>query len=218
MPKAGSGFMRAAGNAAKAIFGRGGGRNWVLYNVSEGVEAVQALYGRTYRNGDVTFEYDSRGRLQNIGGKNFNRFAEGAETIAHKLAQDVRIIDREMERQYSEMSRWARSITASAQERKEFDRTYEGDKNFSGTGRSRGDASEIARQMAKEGLLSHEIAGLGNNVDIMNGINKAMNAVKSMIMKSVPANMTDQYEADIMEGITSRYEGVVKGANRRRRR
>ena len=37
------------------------------------------------------------------------------------------------------MQRWARRITASEQERKEFDRTYTGEKNFAGRGGSGGD-------------------------------------------------------------------------------
>ena len=89
MPKAGSGFMRAAGNAAKAIFGPRASRDWTLFNVREGVETVQNLYGKTYRNNDVTYQYNGRGQLIDIGGKNFDRFAERAWEVAQKLSGDV---------------------------------------------------------------------------------------------------------------------------------
>ena len=215
MPKAGSGFRRAAGNAAKAIFGRGGSRDWTLGNVREGVESVQGLYGRTYRNGDVTYQYDGRGQLKDL--QVSDRFIGRAEALAKQLAGDVRVIDREAERQYNAMSRWARGISASAQEREEFQRTSRGEMNFSGRGRSGGDAAEAARQMAGLGLIGHDVAGMGNNVDIMNAINDAMNAVKSQIRTGVSGKAAQDFEGDIFEGLISRYEGVVKGANRRRR-
>ena len=89
--------------------------------------------------------------------------------------------------------------------------------NFTGRGRSGGDASEAARQMAGLGLLSHEVAAMGNNVDVMNGINDAMNAVKSRIYRGVSAKDAQDFESDIFMGILKGYSGVERGAERRRR-
>lgn len=218
MPKGGSGFMRAAGNAARAIFGPQSGRDWSLFNVREGVEAVQGLYGRTYRNGDVVYTYNGRGELKDIGGKNFDRFANRAEALAKELAKDVRVIDRQAEKEYRDMQRWARTIRASAEERREYDMTYRGNREVTGRGgRTGGDASEVARQMAGLGLISPGVASLGNNVDVMNAINDAMNDAKGRISTTVSSAARGDFEAEIFEGLVSRYEGVVKGANRRRR-
>lgn len=217
MPKGGSGFKRAAGNAAKSIFGgRGGGRDWSLYNVREGVEAVQGLYGRTYRNGDVTFEYNGRGQLQNIGGKNFDRFSDRALEVAQNLAKDVRIIDREAERQYNSMMRYVGKMYTTPEERREFRNYYQGESHINvGAKRSGGDAATTARQMADKGLFTGDMSG--GNVDILVAIHKEMNAVKSRISTPIPAGQREDFAADIFEGLMSRYEGVVKNAARRRR-
>ena len=220
MPKGGSGFMRAAGRAAKAIFGGGrAGRDWSLYNVREGMEKVQQLYQNAYRSKNQVFDVDSRGRIRGAG-KGFDRFADRAEKLAKELSRDVRIIDRDAERQYNEMRRWASSIRASDAERREFEDTYRGDKLLAGRGnRYSGDASEVARQMAGQGLLSHDVTGMGN-VDAMNAINDALNAVRSRISTPVSAHgkgAAADFEGDIFMGLMERYQGVVNSAMRRRK-
>lgn len=220
MPKGGSGFMRAAGNAAKAIFGGRGGRDWSLYNVREGVQKVQQLFGNAYRSKNPVYEVDSRGRIKDVGA-GFGRFADRAEALAKELSKDVRIIDRQAERDYRSMQRWASRIRAGAEERREFDRTYRGEKLVTGMGgRNAGDASEVAREMARKGLIGHDVAAMGNNVDIMNAINSAMNAVKSRISTPVSAHgkgAAADFESNIFDGLMERYQGVVNSANRRRR-
>ena len=211
MPKAGSGFMRAAGRAANSVLASRGG-SWTVANLQGAREEVQRLYGNAYR----VFEYDGLGRVKG-GGAGFGRFADRAEALAKQISGDVQIVDREAERQYRDMQRWASRITASAQEREEFERTSRGRMNFTGRGRSGGDASEAARQMAGLGLLPHEVAGMGNNVDVMNGINDAMNAVKGRIYRGVSAKEAQDFESDIFMGILNGYSGVERGAERRRR-
>lgn len=219
MPKAGSGFMRAAGNAAKAIFGGRGGRDWSLYNIREGVQKVQQLFGNAYRSKNPVYEVDSRGHVKDTG-KGFGRFADRAEALAYELAKDVRVIDRNAERDYNAMRRWAGQIKASAAERREFELTYRGEKLLAGRGnRFSGDASEVARQMAGQGLIGHDVASMGNNVDIMNAINNALNATKNRISTPVrtTGGSTDDYVGDIFMGLMERYQGVVNSANRRRK-
>ena len=214
MPKGGSGFMRAAGNVARAI---GSGGDWTLYNQREAIQGVQSLYGKTYRNNDVSFTYDGRGRLKEIGGKNFDRFAVRAEALAKQLAKDVRVIDRDAERQYREMQRYVGKIRTTEAERREFRDYYQGESHLNpGASRSGGDASEAARQMRDRGLFTADTQNMGN-VDILVAIHREMNAVKGRIYSSVPASQRDVFEADIFEGLTSRYEGVVKSAAKRRR-
>ena len=116
------------------------------------------------------------------------------------------------------MQRWASRITASEQERKEFDRTYTGEKNFAGRGSGGGDASEAARQMAGLGLIPHEIVSMGNNVDVMNAINDAMNSVKSMIYTRMSPREQQEYVSDIFKGLMEGYGSVERGEDRRRGR
>ena len=215
MAKAGSGFRRVSGAATvSATGGRGG--DWTVWNMREAQEDVTRLYWNAYRRVGDVFERDSRGRVTDVG-RGFDRFSDQAEALAYKLAGDVRHVDREAERQYRDMQRWASRITASEQERKEFDRTYTGEKNFAGRGGSGGDASEAARQMAHLGLISHEIAAMGNNVDVMNAINDAMNSVKSRIYTRMSAREQQDYVSDIFMGLLEGYKGVERGENRRRR-
>lgn len=215
MPKGGSGFMRAAGRAASSVLARRGG-SWTVGDLQGAIEAVQRLYGNAYRSEKSVFLYDGHGRMIDTG-SGFGRFADRAEALARQISRDVRLVDREAQRQYRDMQRWASRITASQQEREEFDRTSRGGMNFTGRGRGGGDASEVARQMAGLGLLSHDVAGMGNNVDIMNGINDAMNSVKSMIYRSVGPKEAQDFQSDIFMGILQGYPGVERGANRRRR-
>ena len=216
MAKAGSGFMRAAGAVAVGATGGRGG-SWAVWNMREAKEEVTRLYWNAYRRvGDVS-HLDSRGNILDTG-TGFGKFADQAEALANKLAGDVQHVDREAERQYRDMQRWVRRITASEQERKEFDLTYRGEKNFAGRGGSGGDASEAARQMAGLGLIPHEIASMGNNVDVMNAINDAMNAVKSRIYTKMSVREQQDYVGDIFMGLMEGYKGVERGENRRRGR
>lgn len=218
MPKAGSGFMRAAGNAASSLMGGRGGGSWTVADLQGARESVQRLYANAYRSDAVMF--DRRGRITSAG-RGFDRFADRAESLAKQLSRDVLSIDREAEQQYRDMGRWSRSIRASAEERREFDATYRGEKLVTGRGgRSGGDASEVARQMAHLGLLSHEAAAMGNNVDVMNAINDAMNAVKGRIYTPVSkmgSGAAADYEGDIFMGLLEGYNSVARGANRRRK-
>ena len=216
MAKAGSGFRRAAGAVTVSSTGGRGG-SWTVWNMQEAQEDVTRLYWNAHRRVGDVYERDSRGRITDVG-RGFDRFSEQAEALAYKLARDVRHVDRESERQYRDMQRWASRITASEQDRKEFDRTYTGEKNFSGRGGSGGDASEAARQMAHLGLISHEIASMGNNVDVMNAINDAMNSVKSRIYTVMSAREQQDYVSDIFMGLLEGYKGVEGGENRRRGR
>lgn len=216
MAKAGSGFRRASGAATVSATGGMGG-DWTVWNMREAQEDVTRLYWNAHRRVGDVFERDSRGSVTDVG-RGFGRFSDQAEALAYKLAGDVRHVDREAERQYRDMQRWASRITASEQERKEFDRTYTGEKNFAGRGGSGGDASEAARQMAHLGLISHEIAAMGNNVDVMNAINDAMNSVKSRIYTRMSAREQQDYVSDIFMGLLEGYKGVERGENRRRGR
>ena len=216
MAKAGSGFRRASGAATVSATGGSGG-NWTVWNMREAQEDVTRLYWNAHRRVGDVYERDSRGRVTDVG-RGFDRFMEQAEALAYKLAGDVRHVDREAERQYRDMKRWASRITASEQERKEFDRTYRGEKSFACRGGSGGDASEAARQMAHLGLIPHEIAAMGNNVDVMNAINDAMNSVKSRIYTGMSAREQQDYVSDIFMGLLEGYKGVESGENRRRGR
>ena len=216
MAKAGSGFRRAAGAVAVSATGGRGGR-WTVADLQGAREDVTRLYWNAYRRVGDVFERDSSGRVTDVG-RGFDKFSDQAEALAYKLAGDVRHVDREAERQYRDMQRWASRITASEQERKEFDRTYIGEKNFAGRGGSGGDASEAARQMAHLGLIPHEIAAMGNNVDVMNAINDAMNSVKSRIYTGMSVRERQDYVGDIFMGLLEGYKGVESGENRRRGR
>lgn len=214
MAKAGSGFRRAAGAVAVGATGGRGG-SWTVWNMKEAKEEVTRLYWNAYRRVGDVLERDSSGKV--IGpGKGFDRFSEQAERLANKLAGDVQYVDRDAQSMYRDMQRWASRITASEQERKEFDRTYTGEKNFAGRGGSGGDASEAARQMAGLGLIPHEIAAMGNNVDVMNAINDAMNSVKGMIYTRMSPREQQDYVSDIFMGLLKGYSGVESGENRRR--
>ena len=215
MAKAGSGFRRAAGAVAVGATGGRGG-SWTVWNMKEAKEEVTRLYWNAYRRVGDVLERDSSGTV--IGpGKGFDRFAEQAEQLANKLAGEVRHVDRDAQAWYRDMQRWASRITANEQERKEFDMTYRGEKNFAGRGGSGGDASEAARQMAQLGLIPHEIASMGHNVDVMNAINDAMNSVKSMIYTRMSPREQQEYVSDIFMGLMEGYKGVESGENRRRR-
>ena len=216
MAKAGSGFRRATGAAAVSATGGRGGR-WTVAGLQGAREEVKRLYWNAYRRVGDVYERDSRGKITDIG-KGFGRFMEQAEALANRLSRDVQHVDREAERQYRDMQRWASRISASEQERKEFDRTYTGEKNFAGRSGRGGDASEAARQMAHLGLISHEIAAMGNNVDVMNAINDAMNSVKSRIYTRMSAREQQDYVSDIFMGLLEGYKGVESGENRRRGR
>ena len=215
MAKAGSGFRRDAGAVAVGATGGRGGR-WTVADLQGAREEVTRLYWNAYRRVGDVLERDSSGKV--IGrGKGFDRFAEQAEQLANKLAGEVRHVDRDAQAWYRDMQRWASRITASEQERKEFEMTYRGEKNFAGRGGSGGDASEAARQMAELGLIPHDIASMGHNVDVMNAINDAMNSVKSMIYTRMSPREQQEYVSDIFMGIMKGYAGVESGENRRRR-
>ena len=220
MPKAGSGFKRAAGSAARSIFGSSGSRDWMLGDVEAGVARVQKLYSDAYRSVNDVYAYDRRGRISDTL-KGFDRFAERAEALAKELAKDVVLVDRQAESEYRELRRWAGKIRASAQERKEFERTFFGEKQLAGRGgKYSGDASETAREMAHRGLIPHEVAAMGNNVDIMNAINNAVNAAKQRILTPVTTygkGASGDFESDIFMGLLERYAGVDKGAAKRRK-
>lgn len=214
MAKAGSGFGRAAGAAAVSALGGRGGR-WTVADLQGAREEVTRLYWNAYRRVGDVFERDSNGKITGAG-PGFGKLMDQAEALANKLAGDVQHVDRDAQSMYRDMQRWASRITASEQERKEFDRTYTGEKNFAGRGGSGGDASEAARQMAGLGLIPHEIAAMGNNVDVMNAINDAMNSVKSMIYTRMSPREQQDYVSDIFMGLMEGYKGVESGENRRR--
>jgi hypothetical protein len=180
-------------------------------------EEVKRLYWNAYRRVGDVFERDSNGKITGAG-PGFDKLVNQAEALANKLAGDVRHVDRDAQSMYRDMQRWASRITASEQERKEFERTYTGEKNFAGRGGSGGDASEAARQMAGLGLIPHEIAAMGNNVDVMNAINDAMNSVKGMIYTRMSPREQQDYVSDIFMGLMEGYKGVESGENRRRGR
>ena len=121
MAKAGSGFSRASGAAAVSALGGRGGR-WTVADLQGAREEVKRLYWNAYRRVGDVYHLDSRGNILDTW-TGFGRFADQAEALAYKLAGDVRHVDRDAERQYRDMQRWASRITASEQERKEFDRT-----------------------------------------------------------------------------------------------
>ena len=213
MAKAGSGFRRAAGAVAVGATGGRGG-NWTVGDLQGAREEVTRLYWNAYRRVGDVFERDSNGKITGAG-PGFGKLMDQAETLANKLAGDVQYVNRDAQSMYRDMQRWASRITASEQERKEFDRTYTGEKNFAGRGGSGGDASEAARQMAGLGLIPHEIAAMGNNVDVMNAINDAMNSVKGMIYTRMSAREQQDYVSDIFMGLMEGYKGVESGENRR---
>ena len=215
MAKAGSGFRRAAGAAAVSALGGRGGR-WTVADLQGAREDVTRLYWNAYRRVGDVFERDSSGKITGAG-PGFDKLMNQAEALANKLAGEVRHVDRDAESMYRDMQRWASRITASEQERKEFDRTYTGEKNFAGRGGSGGDASEAARQMAGLGLIPHDIASMGNNVDVMNAINDAMNGIKALIYTRMSPREQQDYVSDIFTGIMEGYKGVESGENRRRR-
>ena len=216
MAKAGSGFRRASGAATvSATGGRGG--DWTVWNMREAQEDVTRLYWNAHRRVGDVFERDSRGSVTDVG-RGFGRFSDQAEALAYKLAGDVRHVDREAERQYRDMQRWASRITASEKDRREFDMTHTGDKNFAGRSSSGSSVVDAARQMADKGLIPHEIAGIGNPVNMMNAINDAMNAVKSQIYTRMSAREQQDYVSDIFMGLLEGYKGVERGENRRRGR
>ena len=217
MPKAGSGFMRQAGNAGSAILqGRGSG---FIVPDRRSAQDVAAFYARTYRNNDVTFEYDRAGRVRDINVS--ERFVERAEKLAGKLAREAVIRDTEAEREYNSLRSWVRRIRTSDAERREFNATYQRESHLNARpAKSMGDASEVAAQMAQKGLISHDIPRLGNNVDILTALHDAVNSAKSRM--HTPTTMlgsgaVGDIQAEIFEGLTSRYEGVYKGAQKRRR-
>lgn len=215
MAKAGSGFRRAAGAVAVGATGGRGG-SWTVWNMKEAKGEVTRLYWNAYRRVGDVFERDSNGKITGAG-PGFGKLMDQAEALANKLAGDVRHVDRDAQSMYRDMQRWASRITASEQERKEFDMTYRGEKNFAGRVGSGGDASEAARQMAQLGLIPHEIAAMGNNVDVMNAINDAMNSVKGMIYTRMSPREQQDYVSDIFMGLLKGYSGVESGENRRRR-
>ena len=187
-----------------------------MANLQEAREEVQRLYGNAYRSSRGVYERDSLGRVRDTGA-GFGRFADRAEALAYELSRGVQLIDREAERNYRDMQRWASRISASPQEREEFERTSRGGMNFTGRGRSGGDASEAARQMAQLGLISHDVAAMGNNVDVMNAINDAMNATRSRIYRNVGRKESEDFVSDIFMGLLEGYKGVEGGALKRRR-
>ena len=215
MAKAGSGFRSAAGSAAVSALGGRGGR-WTVADLQGAREEVTRLYWNAYRRVGDVFERDSRGSIKGPG-SGFDRFADQAEALANRLSRDVQHVDRDAQSMYRDMQRWASGITASRQEREEFERTSRGEMNFTGRGRSGGDASEAARQMAGLGLSPREIAAMGNNEDVMNAINDAMNTVKSMIYTRMSPREQQDYVSDIFSGLVSGYAGVERGEDRRRR-
>jgi hypothetical protein len=194
--------------------GRGG--RWTVADLQGAREDVTRLYWNAYRRVGDVFERDSSGKITGAG-PGFDKLMNQAEALANKLAGEVRHVDRDAESMYRDMQRWASRITASEQERKEFDRTYTGEKNFAGRGGSGGDASEAARQMAGLGLIPHDIASMGNNVDVMNAINDAMNGIKALIYTRMSPREQQDYVSDIFTGIMEGYKGVESGENRRRR-
>lgn len=216
MAKAGSGFRRAAGAAAVGATGGRGG-SWTVWNMREAKEEVTRLYWNANRRVGGVFERDSRGKITGIG-KGFDRFSEQAEALANRLSRDVQHVDREAERQYRDMQRWASRISASEKDRREFDMTHTGDKNFAGRSGSGSDVVDAARQMADKGLIPREIAGIGNPVNMMNAINDAMNAVKSRIYTGMSAREQQEYVGDIFQGLLEGYKGVESGEIRRRGR
>ena len=216
MAKAGSGFRRAAGAVAVGATGGRGGK-WTVWNMREAKEEVTRLYWNANRRVDNVYERDSRGKITDIG-KGFGRFMEQAEALANRLSRDVQHVDREAERQYRDMQRWASRISASEKDRREFDMTHTGDKNFAGRSGSGSSVVDAARQMADKGLIPHEIAGIGNPVNMMNAINDAMNAVKSRIYKGMSAREQEDYVSDIFYGLLEGYKGVESGEIKRRGR
>jgi len=178
---------------------------------------VQNLYGKTYRNNDVTYQYNGRGQLIDIGGKNFDRFAERAWEVAQKLSGDVRIIDRDAERKYNEMMQFVGKMHTTRAERMDFSRYYQGESHINvGAKKSGGDAAEAARQMRERGLFTADTTGLGN-VDILVEIHKELNATKGRIFSPISANQRGTLAGDIFSELSERYEGVVKNAAKRRK-
>ena len=211
--------MRAAGAAAKATLGRGGAGGWALANQGRGVKAIQNLYAQTYRNDDVVFQFDSRGRVSDVSIN--DRFINRAERLSEQLSRDVRIRDAEADREYRELRSWARRIKTTEAERREFKNTYQRESHLSmRPGKGAGDAAEVATQMAGLGLISHDVAAMRNNVDILTAINDAVNSAKGRIWSNISqhgAGAAADFQADIFEGIASRYAGVVRDAMKRRK-
>ena len=208
--------MRAAERAANSLLGGRGSSDWTVGDLAFAKEEVKRLYANAYRSDAMIF--NKRGDVVDYG-RGFDRLADRAEALAKKLSNDVLLIDREAERNFSAMRRMARRISANDEERREFDMIYRGEKMLEGRGKS-GDASEWARQMAGMGLISHETAAMGNNVNIMDAINNELNAEKNRIYTPISYYGSDSakdYESDIFMGLLEGYKPVARGANRRRK-
>ena len=220
MPKAGSGFMRAAGRAASRALGSGS--NVALVNRGRSIREIQDVYAHAYRNG-MGIRFDREGNIAEITGpyRAFDRFAEQAEAAAKQISGRFTQLNREASAKYETLRDAVRNIRTSEAEMREFRATYQGERHTKlNVGSQYDDASNTARTMIKQGLVSEgEVFRKGaNNVTVLAALNDAVNAAKAARYGPVGESDRKAFEADLVDAITQGYGGVYRGAMRRRKR
>jgi hypothetical protein len=215
MPKAGSGFMSAAGRQAGFIQ-RGAAGSWRLGGGGSAfTREIQELYKSMYRRG-LTFRRDSRGRnLEMIGSD--EKWLEAGERIlelAGKIAADVQIYNQPAAEHYSNLRKmWGKGVYVNAKEMREFRAGMQyGDQMLINPRGRRGIASDASARAEAVGY-SHNG---GSNADILLHANRQMNATRNAIWQNASRSGIDM-TGDINNELIERYEKTERAAWRRRK-
>lgn len=218
MPKAGSGFKRAAYSAAAQIGRTGGGNggDWRMGDVGEFAEQVSGEMARLYRSG-ISITRSSSGRIEHVSLKP-ESLMRAKEAISRSL-NNIQVRDPDAQERYDRLREtWGSPTRTNAEEMREVRQGIHGTMLVNPRGGRR--ASDAQTKARESGWNT----GSMSNQEILIRANDMMHAERAQIWKSLGAAQkagfarTDaEYSADIFGKVLEAYKGVERGAWRRRK-
>lgn len=218
MPKAGSGFKKAAYHAAASIARTGGGSagDWRMGDIGEFADIVSGEMARLYRSG-IRITRTASGDIKNVAIKP-ERLAQAREAINTSL-KNLQVRDPEAQERYDRLREtWSSPTRTNAEEMREVRKGIRDTMLINPRGGRR------ASDAQTKALQSGWDTGSMSNQEILIKANEMMNAERSQIWKSLGVAQSagygrtnEEYSADIFGNVLEAYKGVERGAWRRRK-
>lgn len=218
MPKAGSGFMRAAYSAAADIGRRGSGNNgdWRMADVGEFADVASKEMARLYRSG-IRITRTSSGKIEHVSLK--PEIMVRARQAIDKTVNNIQVRDPDAQERYDRLRQtWSTPTKTSAEEMREVRRGIRDTMLINPRGGRRD--SDAQTKASESGWNT----GSMSNQEILIKANEMMHAERSQIWKSLSTaqkagygRRDEEYAADIFGKVLESYKGVERGAWKRRR-
>ena len=218
MPKAGSGFKKAAYNAAVSLArsGGGSGSDWRMGNIGEFADVVSNEMARLYRSG-VRITRSNLGKIEHVSIKP-EILMRAKEAISSSL-KNLQVRDPDAQARYDRLREtWSSPTRTNPEEMREVRRGLRDTMLINPRGRRRDSDAQT------KALESGWNTGSMSNQEILIKANEMMHAERSMIWRSLSEAQTagygrtnEEYSADIFGKVLGAYKNIEGSAWRRRR-